>query len=396
MALPVDTPKHQDLIYDVGLHKGEDAEFYLRKGFRVVAFEADPELVAFCKGRLKEFVDDGRLTIIEGAIVDLDVITAGPKTVRFHKNCDNSVWGTVSSEWAERNARLGSPSSVTEVNAINFADAIREHGVPYFMKIDIEGCDTVCISALSGFRERPTYISIESDKTSFGNIEREIDLLTKLGYTSFKAAEQSNIHLSQSPPYPPREGKYVAQRFEAGCSGLFGLETEGKWKSRHEILRQYRLIRLGYFLVGDDGIMKKWRFRGAHRLGLLTGRVVGLFTHAAVPGWYDTHARHSCADVSNVMLSRKGCEDEGEYVRLKRAKRAKAFADRQVKSIGHNFKYWRGWGPCFRRLFRSQLPAGWRYEQGSSGTCDRAAGVDARRRSTKGAQYTTQVTRPEP
>jgi len=298
MALPVDTPKHHDLIYDVGLHKGEDAEFYLRKGFRVVAFEADPDLIASCKGRLKEFIDNGQLTIIEGAIVGLDVITSGLKKVRFYKNCENSVWGTVYSDWAERNARLATSSSIIEVDAINFADAIREHGVPYFMKIAIEGCDTVCISALSGFKERPTYISIESDKTSFGNIEREIDLFTKLGYTSFKAVEQSNLHLFQSPPYPPREGKYVAQRFEAGSSGLFGSELEGKWKPRHEILRQYRFIRLGYFLVGDDGIMRKWRFRGAHRLRSLTERVVGFFTHAAVPGWYDTHARHSCADVS--------------------------------------------------------------------------------------------------
>ena len=28
MEIPVRTPKHHDLIYDVGLHKGEDAEFY--------------------------------------------------------------------------------------------------------------------------------------------------------------------------------------------------------------------------------------------------------------------------------------------------------------------------------------------------------------------------------
>jgi FkbM family methyltransferase len=298
MTLPVETPKHRDLIYDVGMHKGEDAEFYLRKGFRVVAFEADPDLIASCRGRLKEFVDNGQLTIIEGAIVGLDVITADYKKVRFYKNYGNSVWGTVSSDWAERNARLGTSSSVIEVDAINFADAIREHGVPYFMKIDIEGCDTVCMSALSGFKQRPTYISIESDKTSFGNIEREIDLFTKLGYTSFQAVEQSKIHLSQLPPLPPREGEYAAQRFEEGSSGLFGSELESKWKSRHEILLQYRFIRLGYLLVGDDGIMRKLSFRGADRLRSLTGRVVGLFTHAAVPGWYDTHARHSSADVS--------------------------------------------------------------------------------------------------
>ena len=33
----VDTPKYDDLIYDVGMHQAEDTEFYLHKGFRVVA-----------------------------------------------------------------------------------------------------------------------------------------------------------------------------------------------------------------------------------------------------------------------------------------------------------------------------------------------------------------------
>ena len=60
MNISLYTPKYDDLIYDVGLHKGEDAEFYLRKGFRVVAFEADPDLIAFCRERLKEFIDQGQ------------------------------------------------------------------------------------------------------------------------------------------------------------------------------------------------------------------------------------------------------------------------------------------------------------------------------------------------
>jgi FkbM family methyltransferase len=301
MKTPLYAPKHPDLIYDVGLHKGEDAEFYLRKGFRVVAFEADSDLIAFCTKRLTEFIDQGQLTIVQGAIADPNLIGDGRKTVPFYKNWDVSAWGTVRADWVDRNARLGTASTVTEVPAINFADAIRQFGVPYFMKIDIEGCDTVCVSALSEFEERPTYISIESDKTGIENIEREIDLFTKLGYTSFQAVEQSAIPLSQSPPHPPREGKYVAQRFENGSSGLFGLDLEDQWKSRQEILRQYRLIRLGFLLLGDDGIMIKWKFRGSDRLRLLTERVVRHFTHAAVPGWYDTHARHSCADASHVV-----------------------------------------------------------------------------------------------
>ena len=46
-----ETEKKQNLIFDVGLHKGEDTDFYLKKGFSVVAFEADPDLVAACQER---------------------------------------------------------------------------------------------------------------------------------------------------------------------------------------------------------------------------------------------------------------------------------------------------------------------------------------------------------
>ncbi len=294
MAPRADTPKHPDLIYDVGLHKGEDTEFYLRKGFRVVAFEADPGLIATCKEKFKSFIDGGKLTIIEGAIVSPDLIEPGDGKVRFYRNGDVSVWGTVRADWAERNARLGTASSVIEVDAVNFADVIAAHGVPYFMKIDIEGCDAVCLNALNEFVARPSYVSIESDKTSFENIAAEIEMLVDLGYVSFQAVEQSRMRYL-SPPNPAREGDYVAQRFEEGSSGLFGAELPGKWKSREDILRLYRFIRVGYFLVGDDGVMK-WKFPGARQLRSLTGRVIGLFTRAPVPGWYDTHARHSSAE----------------------------------------------------------------------------------------------------
>lgn len=296
----MNTPKHKDVIYDVGMHKGEDTEFYLRKGFRIIAFEADPDLAHFCRNRLKEFIARGQLVIVEGAILDPDAINAGEKKVQFCKNDDNSDWGTVCGNWAERNARLGTSSSTVEIDAVNFAGVIQEHGVPHYMKIDIEGCDMVCINALKRFQERPDYVSIESDKISFANIKREIGALVDLGYDCFQAVEQSAIPLSQSPPYPPTEGEYVAQHFENGSSGLFGSELGDKWKSKHKILRQYRAIRLGYYLLGDDGIMSKWKFRGAGRLQSLTRGLLRLFTKAAVPGWYDTHACHSCVDDSKV------------------------------------------------------------------------------------------------
>ena len=235
------------------MHKGEDAEFYLRKGFRVVAFEADGDLAALGRIRLRKYLELGQLTIVEGAIVSRDAIERGEKTVQFYKNDGNSVWGTLSIDWARRNARLGSSSSVVEVDTIDLVSVLEERGIPHYMKIDIEGCDLIPVNVLNMFRERPDYISIESDKTSFKNIKREINALSALGYSSFQAVEQSTLGACNLPPCPPREGVYVSQHFEEGSSGLFGAELKAEWESRHAILRRYRAIRLGYYLLGDDG-----------------------------------------------------------------------------------------------------------------------------------------------
>jgi FkbM family methyltransferase len=283
-----DTSKHSDLVYDVGMHKGEDSWFYLQKGFRVIGFEADPVLAQYCRDRFQPFIAAKRLIVVEGAITDQSSDEAGSGKVRFYRNNDVSVWGTAVTGWAERNVELGASSELIEVDRIDIGSVIRQHGIPHYMKIDIEGLDIACVASLKRFRERPDYLSIESDKTSMENIRRELDLLEALGYDAFQAVEQSRIPQLQTPSFPSKEGRYVAHRFEHGCSGLFGAELPGEWKSKREIVRQYRLIQLGYYLVGDRGILNSLRV-----LRALAVRFLGWFTKSAVPGWFDTHARHS-------------------------------------------------------------------------------------------------------
>lgn len=262
-----ETPKHPDLIYDIGAHRGEDSEFYLRKGFRVVA------------------------------IVGAEALEAGQRSVRFYKNDANPVWGTVRAEWAERNERLGALSVPIDVAAIDLADVIRTHGVPHYMKIDIEGMDRVCVRALARFRTRPDFVSLESDKTSFAAIAAEVGELHVLGFDAFQAVEQSAVTL-QRPPSPAREGTYVAHTFEEGESGLFGAELPGVWRSRSAVLRQFGAIQLGYYLLGDDGVIHGWRWRGHGRLRRWTTRLLQRFTEGEVPGWHDVRARHSSVPAS--------------------------------------------------------------------------------------------------
>lgn len=263
-----------DLIFDLGMHKGEDAAFYLAKGFRVVGVEASAELCTSVEDRLGAYVRSGQLTIVNAAIAAED----GP--VDFFVN-PNSVWGTTQPEWADRNERLGSATSETiTVDGIRCERLLETHGIPRYMKIDVEGADTQCLEALRSVEGRPAFVSIESEKRSWAALRREFDLFTELGYHGFKAVPQHRVPM-QVPPDPPREGRWVAHEFEGGSSGLFGDELPGEWVSRRRVTAEYAAIFARYKTFGDDGLLVT---KGANLLSRAYHRFGGFV------GWYDTHA----------------------------------------------------------------------------------------------------------
>jgi FkbM family methyltransferase len=278
--------KQHDLIYDVGMHRGEDTDFYLKKGFRVIGFEADPELAGQCRTRFAREIDDGRLTVVEGAVVPPRVGSAEGRSIRFYRNRQASVWGTVVDDWARRNETFGAPSEIIDVHTVDFGQCLVRYGIPHYMKVDIEGSDLVCLEALRHQDARPDYVSIESEKRSFARLRDELRLLRRLGYTGFKAVEQQGVPM-QVEPLAPREGSYVGYRFEAGASGLFGEDLPGAWKNYGQILDRYRVIFLLYGLFGDSGITRR------HLAGRMIRRALLRRVRRPLPGWYDTHARHA-------------------------------------------------------------------------------------------------------
>ncbi|SIT47479.1 conserved hypothetical protein [Paraburkholderia ribeironis] len=277
------------LIYDIGLHKGEDTKYYLSRGFRVVAVEADPDLVKYCETKLKEHVDANALKIIHGAVVDDDDL----KAVKFYKNKKVSVWGTVVSKWADRNAMLGADSVEIEVPVINLAQLFSKFGCPYYLKIDIEGMDLVCLKKLFKSSCRPKYVSIESEKVAFNQLIKEFSILDSLGYSSFFIQQQADI-TKKKVPENSKEGLYIDFDFEYGCTGPFGSDLGSKWISREEAIKRYKDIFRYYRWFGDDSFLRR----------MPLGRYV-LYTMSKLigrpfPGWYDTHAKFSgprlCSD----------------------------------------------------------------------------------------------------
>ena len=270
----------QNLIFDVGMHKGEDTDYYLSKGFEVVAFEADPDLVSFCKSRFIEKIKEKKLTIIEGAIVEKNF----ENKVKFFKNKKNSVWGTVIEDWAKRNQNEGADSECIEVNSINFKKCLEQFGVPYYMKIDIEGMDVVCCKTLLDFSERPKYLSIESEKIKFTELETEFNLLEKMGYNKFKIIQQDGIS-KQKEKNPSQEKKFIDYKFIEGSSGLFGEDLPGNWIEKGQAIKEYEKIFYLYKVFGDKSFLRQ---NFLTKYFLKTFRKI---TGIPLPGWYDTHAK---------------------------------------------------------------------------------------------------------
>jgi FkbM family methyltransferase len=275
---------NKNLIFDVGMHKGEDTSYYLKKGFQVVAFEADPDLVSINKEKFSKEIKNGDLIIVEGAIVDKSKIST--KTIKFYKNLSNSVWGTVVAKWSVRNEKMGAESKIIDVPTVDFVKCIEVYGIPYYLKIDIEGMDVVCLESLVQFESKPAYISIESEKVDFAQLIKEFELFEAFGYDNYQIINQEEITLLKEP-MDSREGKFLNYTFKKGSSGLFGSDYRNPWINKKTALRNYKWIFFGYKIWGDHSRIKYW---------FLMSRIKGILMRllkCKIPGWYDTHARHS-------------------------------------------------------------------------------------------------------
>ncbi len=259
-------------IFDIGMHEGHDTEFYLRKGFRVVAVEANPEFLPAVRARLAAFIAAGQLTIVNKAIAR----DAGSGPITFHVRSDKDGWSSIYREAAERD---GVASTAIDVAVVTVPELYAEFGVPYFVKCDIEGADEIVAEQIAAAADRPRFVSFEVD----GADDRIIELLAKAGYDRFQLVNQGHLRLFK-PPRPAREGNYVDQAFSGKMSGLFGEELDpAHWSDMATAIR--RLRRWRRLLDGEMGGLTHLV---ARRIGKLTRR-----TWLIGRGWMDIHARQA-------------------------------------------------------------------------------------------------------
>lgn len=214
-----------DLIYDLGMHHALDTKFYLDKRFRVVSLEANPAFVEAAHQEHEAFVEAERLFIVNRALW-----RNSGETISFYVNPIQDDWSSAFKDWAEKGGHV---SQEIKVDTITLSEMFDLHGVPYYLKCDLEGADELVVQQLLADPRRPAFVSIQA--TSLGALAR----LFAAGYDLVQIVNQ-DLNSSITPPNPAQEGLFVPVCFNGHMSGLFGRELpHAGWLSFEDAARDY-------------------------------------------------------------------------------------------------------------------------------------------------------------
>jgi FkbM family methyltransferase len=248
----------EKLIYDVGMHNGDDTISYLNMGYKVVAIEADPVQANSAREKFKEFIKSGQLTILNVGVA------AAEGEFDFYINEVRPEWNSFDLSIASRD---GLPWHAIKIKALPFSSIITDNGTPFYLKVDIEGHDYLCIRGLNK-NDLPRYMSVEVNDIS------NINDLAEKGFTRFKLIFQYNLAHLDLPPneyfkkwlwsYKLRQwnsfpikvfrklggSKFInwidrqaipaySKEYKKGTSGNFGEQLGGQWHNLEEIKAIY-------------------------------------------------------------------------------------------------------------------------------------------------------------
>jgi FkbM family methyltransferase len=165
---------HDGLVFDIGAHVGDRVASFRRLGARVVAVEPQP---AAHRALRLMFRRDAQVTLVAGAV------GAAPGRARMFLNTANPTISTLSPDfiaatdgatgWEGQTWDRTADVAVTTLDAL-----IAAHGLPDFVKIDVEGHEA---EVLAGLTQAPPALSFEITTIQRGPALAALDRLADLG-----------------------------------------------------------------------------------------------------------------------------------------------------------------------------------------------------------------------
>jgi FkbM family methyltransferase len=170
-----------DLAFDIGSHVGDRIGSFRRLGARVVALEPQPDCARLIRAL---YGSDGSVTLVEAACgpqagrLTLHVNSANPTVTTASRAFLDAAEGAAG--WQDQVWDREITVPVTTLDAL-----ILEHGVPAFMKIDVEGFEA---DVLAGLSAPVPALSFEFTTIQRDVAHRCIERCAALGFSTFNAA----------------------------------------------------------------------------------------------------------------------------------------------------------------------------------------------------------------
>jgi FkbM family methyltransferase len=200
-----------ELVFDIGANIGNRTRVFADLGARVIAVEPQ----AHCVRALRlQFLFRPNVTICHSA--------AGPDcTPRTLDEFETDVLSSMSAEWiasAKTSGRFGNLKLVRkiEVPCVSIDELIAHHGVPAFVKIDVEGYEP---EVLAGLSRTAGTISFEITAGCLAATESCLVRLERLGYRRFLISAGESMQLSHDWMTPDAIREALV-RFESDPAGF--------------------------------------------------------------------------------------------------------------------------------------------------------------------------------
>jgi FkbM family methyltransferase len=232
-----------DTVMDIGMYDGSDTAYYLFRGYRVIAVDANPRMIMRAQSRFKSEIRTGQLTLLNLAISD----NFGSSKLYISNEDEGS------STMCRGNLEIRGEGELEaiEVRCVPFSWIMEKYDIPYYLKIDIEGSDRYCLEAIHP-ASAPRYVSWEAGQDAV----ECLNLMRHKGYTRFKLINQSSFYdmctvnsikfrvlwklkkLFRRPRpifSPHRDWSFVRGHSSGPCCEA----TSGRWYSYEEIVHAW-------------------------------------------------------------------------------------------------------------------------------------------------------------